>query len=78
MEDSLRVWMLLFLVLFPKRCFGLGGEGVVFEDLKYFWPISLSRALTMLVKVSMNRFGKVVEKVVSSSENAFVEIRPIF
>ena len=59
-------------MLFPKRCFGLGGEGVVFEDLKYFRPISLLRTFTMLVKVPVNRFGKVVEKVVSSSENAFV------
>ena len=59
-------------MLFPKRCFGLGGEGVVFEDLKYFRPISLSSTFTMLVKLPVNRFGKVVEKVVSSSENAFV------
>ena len=44
----------------------------MFKDLKYFRPISLSRAFTMLVEVFVNRFGKVVEKVVSSSENAFV------
>ena len=59
-----------FLVLIPKK-------GDV-EDLKDFMPISLLGSLyKILVKVLANRLKKVVGKVVSKAQNAFVEGRQI-
>ena len=55
-----------FLVLVPKK------KGV--EDLRDFRPISLVGDLyKLLAKVLANRLKKVVIKVVSSAQNAFVE-----
>ncbi|WKA01615.1 hypothetical protein VitviT2T_019886 [Vitis vinifera] len=59
-----------FLVLIPKKA------GV--EDLRDFRPISLvGRLYKLLAKVLANRLKKVVGKVVSSTQNAFVEGRQI-
>ena len=55
-----------FLVLIPKK----GGV----EDLKDFQPISL---VGSLYKLLANRLKKVVGKVVSEAQNAFVEGRQI-
>ena len=58
------------MVLVPKK----GGV----EDLRDFRPISLVGGLCkLLAKVLANRLKKVVGKVVSSSQNAFVERRQI-
>ena len=59
-----------FLVLFSKK----GGV----EDLRDVKPISLVGGLYKLVaKVLANRLKKVVDKMVSSGQNAFVEGRQI-
>ena len=59
-----------FLVLVPKK----GGA----EDLKDFRPISLVGSLyKLLAKVLANRIKKVIGKVISESQNAFVEGRQI-
>ncbi|RVW87760.1 Transposon TX1 uncharacterized 149 kDa protein [Vitis vinifera] len=59
-----------FLVLVPKK----GGA----EDLRDYRPISLVGGLyKILAKVLANRLKKVVGKVVSSAQNAFVEGRQI-
>ena len=59
-----------FLVLIPKK------SGV--EDLEDFRPISLLGGLyKLLAKVIANRIKKVVGKVVSTTQNAFVTGRPI-
>ncbi|RVW46613.1 Transposon TX1 uncharacterized 149 kDa protein [Vitis vinifera] len=59
-----------FLVLVPKK----GGA----EDLKDFRPISLVGSLyKLLVKVLANRIKKVMGKVISEPQNAFVEGRQI-
>ena len=59
-----------FLVLIPKK------SGV--EDLRDFRPISLLGGLyKLLAKVLANRMKKVVGKVVSTSQNAFVKGRQI-
>ena len=55
-----------FLVLIPKK--------VGVEDLRDFKPISLVGGLyKLLAKVLANRLKKVVGKVVSSTQNAFIE-----
>ena len=57
-----------FLVLVPKK----GGA----EDLKDFRPISLVGSLyKLLAKVLANRIKKMMGKVISESQNAFVEGR---
>ena len=57
-----------FLVLAPKK----GGA----DDLRDYRPISLEERLyKLLAKVLANRLKKVVGKVVSSSQNTFVEGR---
>ncbi|WJZ96624.1 hypothetical protein VitviT2T_015290 [Vitis vinifera] len=59
-----------FLVLIPKK------TGA--EDLRDFRPISLVGGLyKLLAKVLVNRLKKVMGKVVSSAQNAFVEGRQI-
>ena len=59
-----------FLVLVPKK----GGA----EDLKDFRPISLVGSLyKLLAKVLPNRIKKVMGKVISEFQNAFVEGRQI-
>ena len=59
-----------FLVLVPKK----GGA----EDLKDFRPISLVGSLyKLLAKVLTNRIKKVMGKVISKPQNAFVEGRQI-
>ena len=59
-----------FLLLIPNK-------GHV-EDLKDFRPISLLGALfKILVKVLANRLRKVIGKVVSPSQNAFIEGRQL-
>ena len=59
-----------FLVLIPKK----GGA----EDLKDFRPISLVGSVyKWLIKVLANRLKKVMGKIVSKSQNAFVEGRQI-
>ena len=59
-----------FLVLIPKK------RGV--EDLKDFRPISLVGGLyKWLTKVLANRLKVVLAKVISTSQNAFVEGRQI-
>ena len=59
-----------FLVLIPKK----GGA----EDLKDFRPISLMGSLYKLfAKVLANKLKKVVGKIDSKSQNAFVEERQI-
>ncbi|RVW53935.1 hypothetical protein CK203_073000 [Vitis vinifera] len=59
-----------FLVLIPKKAGA--------EDLRDFRPISLVGGLyKLLAKVLANRLKKVVGKVVSSAQNAFVEGRQI-
>ena len=59
-----------FLVLIPKK-----GDA---EDLKDFRPISLLRSLyKILAKVLANHLKRVVGKVVSEAQNAFVEGRKI-
>ena len=59
------------LVLIPKK----GGV----EELKDFRPISLVESLyKLLAKVLANRLKEVVGKVISSSQNAFVQRRQIF
>ena len=59
-----------FLVLIPKR----GGV----EELKDFRPISLTRSIYKLIaKVLANRLKKVMNKLVNSVQNAFVEGRQI-
>ena len=60
-----------FLVLIPKK----GGD----EDLGDFRPISLLGGLyKLLAKVLANRLKKVLGKVVSEDQNAFVKGRQIF
>ena len=55
----------IFLVLIPKK----GGA----EDLGDFRPISLLGGLyKLLAKVLANRLKKVIDKVVSHDQNAFV------
>ena len=59
-----------FLVLIPKK----GGA----EDLGDFWPISLLGGLyKLLTKVLANRLKKVLDKVVSGDQNAFVRGKQI-
>lgn len=59
-----------FLVLIPKK----GGT----DDLRDFRPISLVGGFyKLLAKVLANRLKKVVSKVVSTTQNAFVEGRQI-
>ena len=59
-----------FLVLVPKK----GGA----KDLKDFRPISLVGSLyKLLVKVLANKIKKIMGKVISESQNAFVEGRHI-
>ena len=59
-----------FLVLIPKK----GGA----DDLRDFRPISLVGGFyKLLAKVLANRLKKVVSKVVSTTQNAFVEGRQI-
>ena len=59
-----------FLVLVPKK----GGA----KDLKDFRPISLVGSIyKLLAKMLVNRLKKVVGKVISRSQNAFVEGRQI-
>ena len=59
-----------FVVLILKR----GGT----EDLKDFIPISLIGSIYKLIaKVSANRLRKVMNKLVNSAQNAFVEGRQI-
>ena len=59
-----------FLVLVPKK----GGA----EDLKDFRPISLMGSLyKLLAKVLANKLKKVLGKVISVSQNAFVEGKQI-
>ena len=59
-----------FMVLIPKR----GGV----EDLKDFRPISLTGSIyKLIVKVLANRMKKVMNKLVNSAHNAFVEGRQI-
>ena len=59
-----------FLVLIPKR----GGV----EELKDFRPISLTGSIYKLIaKVLANRLKKVMNKLVNSAQNAFVEGRQI-
>ena len=59
-----------FLVLIPKK-------GNV-EDIKDYRPISLLGGLyKILAKVLANRLRRVIDKVVSPSQNAFVEGRQI-
>ena len=59
-----------FLVLLPKK----GGV----EDLGDYRPISLLRGLyKLLAKVLANRLKKVIGKVVSSDQNAFIKGRQI-
>ena len=59
-----------FMVFIPKK--------VGAEDLRDFRPISLVGGLyKLLAKVLANRIKKVVGKVVSSAQNAFVEERQI-
>ena len=59
-----------FLVMIPKK-------GNV-EDIKDYRPISLLEGLyKILAKVLVNRLRRVIDKVVSPSQNAFVEGRQI-
>ena len=59
-----------FIVLIPKK-------GCT-DDLKDFRPISLVGSLyKILAKVLANRLKKVVGNVISNSQHAFVEGRPI-
>ena len=59
-----------FLVLIPKK----GGA----DDLRDFRPINLVGGFyKLLAKVLANRLKKVVSKVVSTAQNAFVEGRQI-
>ena len=59
-----------FMVLIPKK------EGA--KDLKDFRPISLVGSLyKLLAKVLANKLKKVMGKIVSKSQNAFVEGRQI-
>ena len=59
-----------FMVLTPKR----GGA----EDLKDFRPINLTGSIYKLIaKVMENRLKKVMNKLVNSAQNAFVEGRQI-
>ena len=59
-----------FVVLIPKR----GGV----EDLKDFRPISLTGSIYKLIaKVLANRLRKVMNELVNSAQNAFVEGRQI-
>ena len=49
------------------------------DDLKDFRPISIVGSLyKLLAKVLANRLKEVVGKVISSSQNAFVQRRQIF
>ena len=59
-----------FLVLVPKK----GGA----DDYRDFKPINLVRGLCkLLTKVLANRLKKVVSKMVSPAQNAFIEGRQI-
>ena len=59
-----------FLVMIPKK-------GIV-EDIKDYKPISLLGGLyKILAKVRGNRLRRVIDKVLSPSQNAFVEERQI-
>ena len=59
-----------FLVLIPKK--------QTMEDFKDFRPISLVGGLyKILTKVLANRIKRVLDKVISKSQNAFVEGRQI-
>ena len=58
-----------FLVLIPKK-------GNV-EDIKDYRPISLLGLYKILAKVLANRLRRVLDKVISPSQNAFVEGRQI-
>jgi hypothetical protein len=59
-----------FIVLIPKK------PGAI--DLKDFRPISLvSRVYKIIVKVLVNRLKRVVDKVISNPQNAFVKGRKI-
>ena len=65
-ETFIRSLNATLLVLIPKK-----GDA---EDLKDFWPISLLGSLyKILAKVLANCLKKVVGKVVSEDQNAFVE-----
>ena len=65
-----RVLNATFLVLIPKK----GGV----DDLRDFRPISLVGGLyKLLAKVLANRLKRVVNRVVSSAQNTFVEGRQI-
>ena len=69
-ETYIRSLNATFLILIPTK-------GDV-EDLKDFRPISLLGSLyKILAKVLANRLKKVVGKVVSEAQNAFVEGRQI-
>ena len=69
-ETFIKSLNVTFLVLIPKK-----GDA---EDLKDFRPISLLGSLyKILTKVLVNRLKKVVGKVVSEAQNAFVEAREI-
>ena len=63
------------LIQDQNQCWGGGGGG---KDFKDFIPISLVGGLyKLLAKVLDNRIKKVVGKVVSSPQNAFIKGRQI-
>ena len=58
-----------FFVMIPKK------RNV--EDIKGYRPISLLGLYKILAKVLVNRLRRVIDKVVSPSQNAFMEGRQI-
>ena len=69
-KKFMRILNVTFLVLIPKK-------GNV-EDIKDYRPISLLGSLyKILAKVLANRLRRVMDKVISPSQNAFVEGRQI-